>query len=121
MDISREISIKPDPFVPDGLLPLHKLREYIGPTAMQAAQRLAPSDFSQPLSINGSAGILQLIDRQFTQVPAFEDIEPQVEMAFRKDRDDRSLRDYLSWLKKQADITRASTDKHRSSKGEQNG
>lgn len=108
--IAKDISIKPDLLVPDALLPPHKLRQYVGPTAMQVALRLEPGEFSQALNLTGASVLMQMIDKQYTDVPAFEDIKVQVEMAYRKYRDDEALRDYLNWLKKQADIKRTSTD-----------
>ena len=90
--------------LPDGPLPLAKLREYLGPTATEAAQALAPGGISDP--VRGTAGyhVLLLAEREPGAVPALEEIREQVRAELRRRGGDRALRAYLDELRRRADV-----------------
>ena len=92
--------------VPDALMNLSKVREYIGPSLMREAQLLKPGQFSEPKKVSGGYKIIYLVDREDAKQPEYSNIRSSVLSEFSKRRDDQSLRTYLDNLKKWYDVSR---------------
>ena len=92
--------------VPDTLMNLNKVREYIGPSLMREAQLLKPGQFSEPKKVSGGYKIIYLVDREDAAQPKYSNIRSSVLSEFSKRRDDQSLRTYLDNLKKWYDVSR---------------
>ncbi len=92
--------------VPDTLMNLSKVREYIGPSLMREAQFLKPGQFSEPMKVSGGYKIIYLVDREDAPKPEYYNIRSSVLSEFSKRRDDQSLRTYLDNLKKWYDVSR---------------
>ena len=92
--------------VPDTLMNLSKVREYIGPSLMKEAQLLKPGQFSAPKKVSGGYKIIYLADREDAEKPQYSNIRSSVLSEFLKRRDDKSLRAYLDNLKKWYDVSR---------------
>ena len=92
--------------VPDTLMNLSKVREYIGPSLMREAQLLKPGQFSEPMKVSGGYKIIYLVDREDAPKPEYSNIRSSVLSEFSKRRDDQSLRAYLDNLKKWYDVSR---------------
>ena len=92
--------------VPDTLMNLSKVREYIGPSLMREAQLLKPGQFSEPKKVAGGYKIIYLVDREDAAQPEYSNIKSSVLSEFSKRRDDQSLRTYLDNLKKWYDVSR---------------
>ena len=92
--------------VPDTLMNLSKVREYIGPSLMREAQLLQPGQFSEPKKVSGGYKIIYLVDREDAAQPKYSNIRSSVLSEFLKRRDDQSLRTYLDNLKKWYDVSR---------------
>ena len=92
--------------IPDTLMNLSKVREYIGPSLMREAQLLMPGQFSIPKEVSGGYKIIYLVDREDASRPEYSAIRNAVLSEFSKRRDDQSLRKYLDNLKKWYDVTR---------------
>ena len=92
--------------VPDTLMNLSKVREYIGPSLMREAQLLKPGQFSEPMKVSGGYKIIYLVDREDAPKPEYSNIRSSVLSEFSKRRDDQSLRTYLDNLKKWYDVSR---------------
>jgi hypothetical protein len=90
--------------IPDALLPALKLREYIGPSALERAMALAVGEVSEPVQSGVGVHLLRLVDRREPVTPEFESIAPQVEAEWRRRAGDRALREYLDTLRSQADV-----------------
>jgi parvulin-like peptidyl-prolyl isomerase len=93
--------------IPNTLLSPNKLREYIGPTLLEASLKLEPGGISKPLETPSGYAILYMVDRKDGREQRFEIIRKQVEAEYRKRRDDRALREYVEQLKEGAQIKRA--------------
>lgn len=91
--------------VPDSLLPLAKLREYLGPTLVEMLVNRPAGFVSPPQPIDNGLRIVQVVDVETARQPVFEDVRPQVEAEFVRQSGDRALRDYLEWLKDRADLS----------------
>ena len=92
--------------VPDTLMNLSKVREYIGPSLMREAQLLKPGQFSEPKKVSDGYKIIYLVDREYATQPEYSNIRSSVLSEFSKRRDDQSLRTYLDNLKKWYDVSR---------------
>jgi len=94
--------------VPDVLMTLAKVREYIGPSLMQVAKMLQPGEFTTPKKVIGGYKIIVLLERKDASPPKFEFIRERVKSEYKKRKDDQALRDYLNKLKKWYEIERNS-------------
>ena len=92
--------------IPDTLMNLSKVREYIGPSLMRVAQLLKPGYSSAPKKVSGGYKIIYLVDREDAAQPEYSNIRSTVLSEFLKRRDDQSLRKYLDNLKNWYDVTR---------------
>ena len=94
--------------IPDTLITLGKLREYLGPSLTKVAQNMKPGEFTEPKRVINGYKILFLIDRVDAPIPEFSSIKDQVRSEFMKRRDDLALRNYLDDLKNWYEVTRNS-------------
>ena len=92
--------------IPNSLMTLSKVREYIGPSLMNLAKELEINSFTTPIEVSGGYKIIYLIDKELASPPQFNDIKASVSSEFLKRKDDQSLRSYLENLKKWYDVSR---------------
>ena len=90
--------------LPSSLLPVAKLRGYLGPSLTEGALSLPEGGFSPPQQEQAGYTILQLIAHQPGVPPRLTAIREQVAREFQRRAGDQALRDYLSLLKRGADI-----------------
>jgi hypothetical protein len=93
--------------VPNALLPPAKLREYLGPEAVEAARALPVGVWSEPLAGADGVQLLRVAERREAEAPPFERVADQVAVEWRRDRADHALRDYLELLRAEADLVLA--------------
>jgi hypothetical protein len=92
--------------IPNSLLPVGKVREYLGPGLLAEIKKLKPGEFTRPLKTAAGYIILILTRYDNPGTQKLEIISDQVEAEYRKRRDDDALRSYLDHLKDWADIKR---------------
>ena len=92
--------------IPNSLMTLSKVREYIGPSLMNLARELEINSFTSPIEVSGGYKIIYLIDKEMASPPNFNDIKASVSSEFLKRKDDQSLRSYLENLKNWYDVSR---------------
>lgn len=105
----QEISLAADNSaltIPNSMMNLSKVREYIGPTLMNIAKRLEPGKFSTPMKVAGGYKIIFLFDKEFSKPEEFESIKLKVLKEYQRRQDDESLREYLDDLKGWYEIKR---------------
>ena len=90
--------------LPDALLPVTKLGDYIGPTAVRTVLSLQAGAVSDPVRSNTGYHVLQVVERLPDEAPAFTDIKPQVEMEYRRRGTEDALRHYLDDLRSRAQV-----------------
>jgi hypothetical protein len=90
--------------LPDGLVSVTQLREYLGPSVALAALRLAPGDVSDPVSSSGGFHVLQGVAREAGIPPALAEVEDEVRAEMRRRADDDALRAYLDDLRRRATV-----------------
>ena len=92
--------------IPNSLMTLSKVREYIGPSLMNLAKELEINSFTTPIEVSGGYKIIYLIDKELASPPQFNDIKASISSEFLKRKDDQSLRSYLENLKNWYDVSR---------------
>ena len=92
--------------IPNSLMTLSKVREYIGPSLMNLARELEINSLTSPIEVSGGYKIIYLIDKELASPPQFNDIKASVSSEFLKRKDDQSLRSYLENLKNWYDVSR---------------
>ena len=92
--------------IPNSMMNLSKVREYIGPTLMNLARRLEPGEFSVPMEAAGGHKIIYLFDKELSEPEEFDSIQPKILKEYQRRRDDNSLREYLEDLKGWYEIKR---------------
>jgi parvulin-like peptidyl-prolyl isomerase len=90
--------------LPDALLPLAKLVDYVGPTAARAAASLDAGQVSEPVRSSTGWHILQVLDRQADAAPALEEISTQVLAEYRRQAGEQALHTYIDDLRARAKI-----------------
>jgi len=90
--------------VPDAMLPPAKLREYVGPSALHAIERLAVGEVSDPLVTDGAVRVFVLIDRERSVAPAIEAIPNEVRAEMKRRAGDDAVRGLLDRLRGDADL-----------------
>jgi parvulin-like peptidyl-prolyl isomerase len=88
--------------VPDALLPLAKLQQYLGPTLTAAAVRLETGVASQPIAQSGAWHVLEVIEREPDVTPPFADVRSAVREEARRRQGEEALRRYLDDLRRRA-------------------
>jgi len=97
--------------LPDGLLPLTKLREYLGPTAARTLLSLEEGAVGDPVRTAGGFRVLQALEREPARTPPLAEIRSQVRAEHRRRVGDRALRVYLDELRERAEIQLAEGDR----------
>lgn len=90
--------------IPDTLLPVRALREYIGPSALETVMSLQVGERTDAIPSPFGYQILELVEREATNVPAFESIADQIEAVYIRRAGEEALRDYLARLRDEASL-----------------
>jgi hypothetical protein len=93
-EVERSTGLRRETILPEQLLPLSKLTDYLGPELAEHLPRLQPGKYSRPIEADGSVHVLFLVDRRAQEVPAFEQLRPVVEAEFQRRAGDKAFRDY---------------------------
>jgi len=90
--------------LPDALLPLTKLADYLGPTALRTSETLKAGEISNPVRSTSGYHVLQLVERQSEVARTLDEIRPQVLQELRRSTADRNLRAYVEDLRTRATV-----------------
>jgi parvulin-like peptidyl-prolyl isomerase len=85
--------------VPDALLPPTKLAEYLGAPVVRSIMGAKAGSVSGPWRSASGYHVVEIRERESTKIPSFEQIEQQVRDAYRRERGDAALSDYLAALR----------------------
>jgi len=90
--------------VPEVALPASKLREYTGPSALQAIMGLSRGEHTGPIPVPGGKAYFLLVDLVPGTPRPFEQVRGLVAAEYTRRRDDAALRSYLDWLWSRGEI-----------------
>jgi hypothetical protein len=102
--VMQSTGLLPNPLLPDQMLPLSKLSDYLGPMLAQQASALQSGEFSRPIAVGGGFHILYMLSRQEAVLPPFEQSRPMVEAEYLRRAGGDALRQYLAWLRERTEI-----------------
>jgi parvulin-like peptidyl-prolyl isomerase len=88
--------------VPDAMLPPAKLREYLGPSALSAIDRLAVGEVSDPLVSESAVRVFLLVGREVSVAPAIEVFQNEVRAEMKRRAGDDAVRSLLDRLRESA-------------------
>ena len=90
--------------VPDALLPASKIRDYVGPSVLEALLTLETGAWSEPIEAGGGVHLATTVDREPSIAPPLAEIEELVRQDLQRRRGDDALRAYLDDLKARTPI-----------------
>lgn len=103
-EVRQSTGLEPVLILPDVLLPLSKIRDYLGPVLTGQVSMLERGVFSKPIMDNGDLHILQLLDYRPEVLPPFEQARPVLEAEYLRRAGDEALRQYLQWLRLRSEV-----------------
>jgi parvulin-like peptidyl-prolyl cis-trans isomerase-like protein len=90
--------------IPDTLLPIEKVREYVGETAARAVANLDGGTTSDVVRSSMGFHVLQVLERTDPEVPPYDAIVDRVRAEWRRRADDAALRAALDDLRRGAKV-----------------
>lgn len=103
-EVRQSTGLEPVTILPDALLPLSKIRDYLGPALAGQVAMLERGVFSKPIMDNGELHILQLLDYRPELLPPFEEARRVLEAEYLRRAGDEALRQYLKWLRLRSEV-----------------
>ena len=94
--------------LPDVFLTPQKIRDYLGPKALEELPSLEKGDFSNIYEINQVPSIIICIDILQDKNPQFEEIFEQIKNKFIRDREDNLVKEYIENLRNNYEIEKYS-------------
>ena len=92
------------PVIPNVLLPIKKLKDYLEPTLVELIETLQPGQITTEIeSTTGYSFIYMLSSIAGEGIP-FNDVKEQVKTEYLRRNDEESVDQYMVWLKKRAKI-----------------
>ena len=85
--------------LPNVFLTPQKIRDYLGPKALEELPNLDKGDFSKIFEINQIPSIIICIDILLNNSPKFEEIVEQIKNKFIRDREDNLVKEYIENLR----------------------
>jgi parvulin-like peptidyl-prolyl isomerase len=101
-DVVAQFGDAPIQPIPDTLLPLRALREYVGPTALETLMSMQAGERTPPIPSPFGYQIVELVEREGTDVPTFDSVAEHVEPVYIRRAGEKALRDYLARLREEA-------------------
>lgn len=90
--------------VPAVLLPVPKLREYLGPTVTRGIAELEAGAISSPLRSGSGYFVIRVVGREDGALPSFDSIHDQVSAEYERRSSERRLRRFLDTRREQAQV-----------------
>lgn len=103
-NVGKELADRDILSLPNALLPVGKLRSYIGPSLTELALSMKIGSFSAPFAEGHGYSILWLIDLQKAQIVPMVSIRKQIIREYQRRQGDEALGKYLSQLRNQASV-----------------
>ena len=92
------------PVIPNVLLPIKKLKDYLEPDLVEIIETLQPGQITTEIeSTTGYSFIYMLGSIAGEEIP-FDDVKEQVKIEYLRRNDEESVDQYMEWLKKRAKI-----------------
>jgi parvulin-like peptidyl-prolyl isomerase len=96
--------------VPDALLAVAKLEQYLGPSLLQTVLALPDGGVTQPIASQGAYHVIRLAEREQEEVPPYDEVRGLVRTELVRRRGEDALRAYLDALRAEARIVTIEID-----------
>jgi len=96
--------------VPDTLLPMSKLEQYLGPSLLRTVLGLPVGGVTQPIALQGAYHVIRLAEREQEEIPPYDEVRALVRTEFVRRRGEDALRAYLDELRAGAEIVTLEID-----------
>lgn len=104
--IAQELADRQLAEAPATLLPLAKLRDYLGPTVVEKLAHLDVDQWSGPIAVGSDAWLVRIREREAESEPPLAEVEPLVRQDLIRRRGDEALRRYLDTLRNETPVAR---------------
>lgn len=94
-------------YIPNTLLPLSKLLDYLGPDVVLALGNLKSGEVSDPIKSGEIFFVVKVFVLEPGSTPDFDSVKEEVEASYIQEKGDRTLREYLDRLKTKSKIKRS--------------
>ena len=102
--VEKELADRELAEAPDALLPLAKLRDYLGPTVAEALVSLGVGNWSKPIEAGDGVWLVRIREHEAQTAPPLAEIEPLVRQDLVRRRGDEALRRYLDSLREETRV-----------------
>ncbi len=89
--------------IPSSLLPIAKLRDYLGPTLTARVQQQNEHEIAV-YPATGTSYVVEVLQKEAPQAAPFRSVQNQVLIKYRQSLADQALRDYIAELRERASI-----------------
>ncbi|EMN48090.1 PPIC-type PPIASE domain protein [Leptospira interrogans str. L1207] len=94
-------------YIPNTLLPLRKLLDYLGPDVVWALENLKSGEVSDPIKSGEKFFVVKVFVLEPGSTPDFDSVKKEVGASYIQEKGDRTLREYLDKLKAKSKIKKA--------------
>ena len=107
--VEQELADRQLAEAPDALLPLAKLRDYLGPTLAEALASLEVGNWSKPIEAGEGIWLVRIREHEAQTTPPLAEVEPLVRQDLIRRRGDEALGRYLDSLREEIHVERNKT------------
>jgi len=105
-EVAAELGDREIAPVPASLLPLAKLRDYLGPRVVEALAGLETGGWSEPIESADGFILVRAAEREAPVAPPYAEVESLVRQDLVRRRGDEALRRYLDGLREGTNVVR---------------
>lgn len=98
-------TILPEPYIPERLLPLNKLRDYLGNTLAEEVAGIDQPTLLGPIPQVDGMAIIQVLNAKPPQEKRLSEVREEVVEAWRREQGEQALRDLLVELRQRYPVT----------------
>ena len=92
------------PEIPNMLLPIKKLRDYVGPDLVEIILNMTPGQITSEIETENGYVFLYMLSTIRGEEKSFESVKKEVLVEYKRRNDELSLKNYIEWLRKKSEI-----------------
>ena len=92
------------PEIPNMLLPIKKLRDYVEPDLVEIILNMTPGQITSEIETENGYVFLYMLSTIRGEEKSFESVKKEVLVEYKRRNDELSLKNYIEWLRKKSEI-----------------